>query len=82
MTGGENLNIFNCNVGVRRGGNLYPLLFAAMYLTDFELRTRKYFAELRNISNDINTHGTSKLLSNPRCPTCPSYSQVLVNVQS
>ena len=55
MNGSEKSDFFNCNIGVRQGENLSPLLFA-MYLNDFELFISKHFAGLRDISKDINTH--------------------------
>lgn len=55
MNGYQKSNFFNCNVGVRQGENLSPLLFA-MYLNDFELFISKRFSGLSSISNDIKTY--------------------------
>lgn len=55
MNGNEESDFFNCNMGVRQGENLSPLLFA-MFLNDFELFISKYFNGLSDISKDIRTH--------------------------
>ena len=55
MNGYEKSDFFNCNMGVRQGENLSPLLFA-MYLNDFELFISRRFSGLSDISKDISTH--------------------------
>ena len=44
--------LFPCNIGVRQGENLSPLLFA-LYLNDFELSISKKFRGLDFLSNEI-----------------------------
>ena len=44
---------FNCNVGVRQGENLSPLLFA-IYLNDFEYHISRKYSGLKSLSEDIN----------------------------
>ena len=46
------LNFFTCNVGVRQGENLSPLLFA-IYLNDFEEYLSRYYGGLSTLVNDI-----------------------------
>ena len=46
---------FSCNVGVRQGENLSPLLFA-IYLNDFESYVRRHYYGLDTLSGDIAGH--------------------------
>ena len=43
---------FTCNVGVRQGENLSPLLFA-LYLNDFEYAISRKYSRLNTLANDI-----------------------------
>ena len=45
-------DVFPCNIGVRQGDNLSPLLFA-LYLNDFELSISKKFRGLELLSREI-----------------------------
>jgi hypothetical protein len=49
---GQFSNLFNCNVGVRQGENLSPLLFA-MYLNDLTQFLSNKMAGLTDLSQDI-----------------------------
>ena len=49
---GECSDFFTCNVGVRQGENLSPLLFA-IYLNDFEEYLSRYYGGLSTLVNDI-----------------------------
>ena len=51
---GKCSEFFTCNVGVRQGENLSPLLFA-IYLNDFEEYLSRYYGGLSTLVNDI--HG-------------------------
>ena len=46
---------FFCNVGVRQGENLSPVLFA-LYLNDFELFISKYYQGLTKLSDCVKCH--------------------------
>lgn len=46
---------FFCNVGVRQGENLSPVLFA-LYLNDFELFISKYYQGLTKLSESVKCH--------------------------
>ena len=46
---------FTCNVGVRQGENLSPLLFAK-YLNDFESYVSRHYKGLDTLSDDITCH--------------------------
>ena len=50
---GEISDYFNCNVGVRQGENLSPLLFA-LFLNDFEYSISRKYNGLTDLANDIN----------------------------
>ena len=45
----------SCNVGVRQGENLSPLLFA-IYLNDFESYVSRHYKGLDTLSGDIAGH--------------------------
>ena len=53
LSPGKVSDYFLCNVGVRQGENLSPLLFA-IYLNDFELSLSKGYKGLQSLSDDIN----------------------------
>jgi hypothetical protein len=48
-------NFFDCNVGVRQGENLSPLLFA-VYLNDFEYFVSRQYRGLSMCSSELSTH--------------------------
>ena len=50
--GSSTSDLFHCNIGVRQGENLSPLLFA-LYLNDFELSISKKFKGLDFLSKEI-----------------------------
>ena len=50
---GKISDYFDCNVGVRQGENLSPLLFALL-LNDFELTISRGYNGLSDLSKDIN----------------------------
>ena len=45
-------NYFSCNVGVRQGENLSPILFA-VYLNDFEYYVSRKYEGLKSLSDDL-----------------------------
>ena len=47
--------MFACNIGVREGKNLSPLLFA-IYLNDFEYFVSRQYKGLNYLSTEICTH--------------------------
>ena len=49
------LDYFTCNVGVRQGENLSPLLFA-IYFIDFESYVSRHYKGLDTLSGDIAGH--------------------------
>ena len=51
---GEVSDFFTCNVGVRQGENLSPLLFA-VYLNDFQEHMSKFYPGLKTLNEDINS---------------------------
>ena len=48
----ENSNFFSCNIGVRQGENLSPVLFA-IYLNDFKESMSAIFQGLKLLDDDI-----------------------------
>ena len=52
---GKMSEYFTCNVGIRQGENLSPLLFA-MYLNDFESYVSRHYKGLDTLSGDIAGH--------------------------
>ena len=50
LSGGQSSDYFMCNIGVRQGENLSPLLFA-IYLNDFEFCLSKCYKGLQELSN-------------------------------
>ena len=56
-SGNEISNFFSCNIGVRQGDNLCPLLFAmSIYLNDFEYHISRHYSGLQNISSQISNY--------------------------
>ena len=64
MANGKMSDYFTCNVGVRQGENLSPLLFA-IYLNDFESYVSRHYKGLDTLSDDITYH-----LSDPDIEVC------------
>lgn len=54
MMNGKISDFFKCNVGVRQGENLSPILFA-IFLNDFEYFLSRKYSGLSDISKDINS---------------------------
>ena len=50
--GQERSHYFNCNIGVRQGENLSPLLFA-IYLNDFEYFISRHYNRLGQLAAEI-----------------------------
>uniref|UniRef100_A0ABM0MA50 RNA-directed DNA polymerase from mobile element jockey-like n=1 Tax=Saccoglossus kowalevskii TaxID=10224 RepID=A0ABM0MA50_SACKO len=55
IDGSDTSDFFNCNVGVRQGENLSPLLFA-IYLNDFEYFISKHYNGLKYMASEIKTY--------------------------
>ena len=51
-TNGAMSDFFTCNVGVRQGENLSPLLFA-VYLNDFEEHIAKFYPGLKMLTEEL-----------------------------
>lgn len=51
MSSGQLSQTFACNIGVRQGENLSPLLFA-LYLNDFERYVSRHYAGLQDLAAD------------------------------
>ena len=52
---GEKSSFFDCNIGVRQGENLSPVLFA-IYLNDFGKFISEYYDGLSNLSEAMREH--------------------------